>query len=219
MRGPFFVRLTAGLIFSLFATASAAQECGHPISTGPTPTASDALFTLRAGVGIGSCDILVCDVDASCAVTATDALILLRVSVGQQADIECGTGCFATTTSLPATTTTLMPAASWTEVFEILDYYNCSTSGCHGGSSEAGDLGKLDKYDKGYNQLVNAAVDCEGSAYGLRVIPGNPDASFLVKKLEGTYDCGVSMPIVGEPLLQSDLDTIRSWIAGGALKD
>jgi len=218
MRGHFFFRLACSLTFSFFATASAAQECGHPLSTGATPTASDALFTLRAGVGIGSCDILVCDVDASCSVTATDALVLLRASVGQPVTMECAVGCFATTTSLPETTTT-MPAATWSEVFEIFDYYNCSTSGCHGGSSSEGDLGKLDNYDKGYAEHVDAPVECGDSSYALRVAPGNPDASFLISKLEGTYDCGSFMPLAGSAVLQSDLDTIRSWIAGGALKD
>lgn len=211
-------RLAIGLVISLSTTTAAAQECGHPVSSGATPTASDALFTLRAGVGIGTCDILVCDVDASCSVTATDALVLLRVSVGQQQEMNCAAGCLSTTTSLPMTTTT-MPAATWTEVLEIFDYYDCTTSGCHGSGASAGSLGNLDNANKGHDELVNEDVDCNGSSYALRVVPGNPDASFLVKKLEGTYDCGTSMPIVGDSLLPSDLAAIRSWIAAGAIKD
>jgi hypothetical protein len=65
--------------------------CGHPVSgSAASPiTASDALFTLRAAVGIGSCDDCLCDADGSGNVTATDALVILRAAVGQPVTLAC----------------------------------------------------------------------------------------------------------------------------------
>ena len=50
-----------------------------------------------------------------------------------------------------------------------------------------------------------------------RVNPGNPDLSYLIQKLENTGGVGV-MPPSGM-LAQPVIDTIRQWIAAGALDD
>lgn len=50
----------------------------------------------------------------------------------------------------------------------------------------------------------------------LRVDPGNPDDSYLIRKLEGTAAVGGQMPLDGEPLPQADIDVIRQWILDGA---
>jgi hypothetical protein len=66
--------------------------CGAPISGNEppaAPTATDALFVLRAGVGIASCELCECDVDSSGKVSATDALIVLKASVGQPVSLVC----------------------------------------------------------------------------------------------------------------------------------
>ena len=48
------------------------------------------------------------------------------------------------------------------------------------------------------------------------VMPGVPDSSYLIQKLEGTAPIGSQMPL-GIPLLeQSQIDLIRQWIADGA---
>jgi hypothetical protein len=52
-------------------------------------TASDALFTLRAGIGLESCLLCVCDADNSGNVSATDALTILRAAVGQPVTLNC----------------------------------------------------------------------------------------------------------------------------------
>lgn len=52
-------------------------------------TASDALFTLRAGIGLESCLLCVCDADNSGSVSATDALTVLRASVGLPVTLNC----------------------------------------------------------------------------------------------------------------------------------
>ncbi len=50
----------------------------------------------------------------------------------------------------------------------------------------------------------------------LRVAPGNPGASYLIQKLEGTASVGARMPLNGTPLAQSDINIIRQWITDGA---
>ena len=50
----------------------------------------------------------------------------------------------------------------------------------------------------------------------IRVVPGNPNASFLIQKLEGTQSLGDRMPQFGPYLPQSTIDLIRQWIQNGA---
>lgn len=64
--------------------------CGKPTdSAGANPLAKDALFTLRAAVGQGSCVPEVCDVDDNGKVLASDALRILRRAVGQDIALAC----------------------------------------------------------------------------------------------------------------------------------
>jgi methionine-rich copper-binding protein CopC len=51
----------------------------------------------------------------------------------------------------------------------------------------------------------------------LRVNPGNPNASYIVQKLQGTNAVGARMPFGGPYLSQPQIDLVRSWIAAGAL--
>lgn len=51
-----------------------------------------------------------------------------------------------------------------------------------------------------------------------RVEPGNPDDSYLVRKLQGGPDIvGSQMPLGGPPLDQDMIDMVREWILAGAL--
>ena len=59
-----------------------------------------------------------------------------------------------------------------------------------------------------------------------RIAPSSPERSFLMHKIDGSFECelllcgstcGTQMP-QGQPALSSDkADTIRRWIAQGAL--
>ena len=49
-----------------------------------------------------------------------------------------------------------------------------------------------------------------------RVKSGDPDASYLVHKIEGHASEGVRMPASGPALSRQDIALIRRWIAGGA---
>jgi hypothetical protein len=70
--------------------------------------------------------------------------------------------------------------------------------------------------DVAYQQLVNAASI--GKPGAIRVIPGDPDNSYLVHKLEGAADIvGRRMPLNSPTFLtDGQIKIIRRWIAIGA---
>jgi hypothetical protein len=70
--------------------------------------------------------------------------------------------------------------------------------------------------DVAYENLVNAPS--VGQPGAIRVIPGNPDNSYLVKKLEGAAGiAGRRMPTTGPPFLtDGQIKIVRRWIAIGA---
>src|SRR5574337_1432119 len=85
----------------------------------------------------------------------------------------------------------------------ILDV-NCLSGGCHNATDRAGDL--VLTAGQSYNNLVGAAsFNLAASAAGLqRVVPFNPDTSFLLIKLVGpAAGEGSRMPL-GAPPLSSD---------------
>lgn len=90
---------------------------------------------------------------------------------------------------------------------------NCVSAGCHPGGGAPFSLRSGDSYDR----LVNVDATTGPCAGIKRVVPGNPDGSALVKRLEGT--CGTQMPIGGSPLPPSDIQRIRTWITQGALNN
>jgi predicted CxxxxCH...CXXCH cytochrome family protein len=82
---------------------------------------------------------------------------------------------------------------------------------CHSATSA---LGGLDLESDPYVALV----DVVSQAYGVRlVVPGDPQASFLMAKLNGTMATGQGsfMPPNG-PLDPADLDEVYGWILDGA---
>lgn len=91
----------------------------------------------------------------------------------------------------------------------------CATAGCHAGAAAPQGL-RLDETSS-YGLLVNVPSSEVPSI--LRVLPGDPDGSYLVQKLEGTAAAGARMPLGRPPLAQSTIDVIRQWIIEGALDD
>jgi hypothetical protein len=69
-------------------TLESGGECADPVPPASI-TASDALFALRAGVGLETCALCSCDADGSGSVAATDALTILRAAVGQPVTLNC----------------------------------------------------------------------------------------------------------------------------------
>lgn len=97
---------------------------------------------------------------------------------------------------------------------------NCADSSCHGGNPPPFAPMSLDA-TAAYATLVNRPSSQVPSM--LRVAPGDPDESYLMKKLLGTARSvgGVdsTMPLLRPPLSAEQLELIRSWIARGAPND
>ena len=87
----------------------------------------------------------------------------------------------------------------------------------HGLPHQHGPHGGLNlNHDVAYEQLINLAS--RGKPSAVRVVPGDPDASYLVQKLEGAAGiAGRRMPFSGAPFLtDGQILILRRWIAIGA---
>jgi mono/diheme cytochrome c family protein len=84
---------------------------------------------------------------------------------------------------------------------------------CHIGS--AAPLGLALDANSAYDKLVNVQ-SVQRTAFR-RVLPGKPDSSYLVLKVEGRSGIGGQrMPLGQPPLSAEQIKTIRDWIAAGA---
>lgn len=63
-------------------------NCGDPTGTGEV-TSVDALFVLRAAVGLESCDLSLCDVNSDGFITVLDAQLVLMASTGLGVVLDC----------------------------------------------------------------------------------------------------------------------------------
>jgi len=79
---------TATTVFGRTAEAVPSVICGDGTLDGGI-TATDALFALQASIQLTFCSVVACDVDATSAVTATDALRILNVAVGVNEPLNC----------------------------------------------------------------------------------------------------------------------------------
>jgi hypothetical protein len=78
--------------------------------------------------------------------------------------------------------------------------------GRHTGVDETGlDLTTLGALRQGGFQTGNSVV-----------VPGNPYASALVRKLQGTYDTGQRMPRFGPYFTDEEIEIVELWIEQGA---
>ena len=93
--------------------------------------------------------------------------------------------------------------------------FNPSCIVCHAGASAPQGL-RLDAASS-YANLVGVRSQQHSSLF--RVSPGQPDASYLIRKLEGTASSGEQMPLGGPPLPASTIAFIRQWITDGAQPD
>lgn len=85
---------------------------------------------------------------------------------------------------------------------------------CHAGAAAPQGL-RLDAANS-FAQLVG--VPSREVPSQLRVAPGDPDASYLVNKLEGTATVGDRMPLGGPPVPAATVLLVREWIAAGAAR-
>src|SRR5215471_5847848 len=127
----------------------------------------------------------------------------------------CGSGNGDNNTAAPAGTPPTQPPITGLQptLASIQDnVFTPICTRCHTGSNAPQGLA-LDAGVSAGN-LINVAVPRDPSQ--VRVLPGDPDHSFLIHKLEGTQSIGQRMPLGGPFLDQTSIDDIRQWITNGA---
>ena len=91
---------------------------------------------------------------------------------------------------------------------------NCALSGCHAGANPQ--LGMSLEDGLAFGSIVN--VQSQEVSGMMRVNPGNPEQSYLLKKVRGDADIvAAQMPLGRSALSDEDVELIRQWIADGAL--
>lgn len=93
----------------------------------------------------------------------------------------------------------------------------CATSSCHSNGNQAAGLA-LGDADTSFGELVGEFSGQNGQGAVMLVAPFDPDASYLIQKLENTAGISGGRMPPGVPLQQSDIDEIRQWIMDGALR-
>jgi len=118
-------------------------------------------------------------------------------------------------TSEPADTDVVLDP-TFTNVHEEILQPSCSFSACHG--SGAGYLELVG--DASTNHAVLVGIVSFGSPEETLVIPGDPDGSYLVKKIDGAEGIeGDPMPPPGGGLSEEQIALVRAWIEAGAPND
>ncbi|MGO8991718.1 MAG: hypothetical protein ACLQVI_00210 [Polyangiaceae bacterium] len=113
-----------------------------------------------------------------------------------------------------------------TDVFPILST-SCAFASCHGSlSAPSGGMYLGGSPASVYANIVN--VQSTEYPTMARIKPGDPTNSFLLRRIDGdacnlagctTTTCAELMPQGGPQLLSTQLDTVRGWVAQGALSD
>lgn len=108
------------------------------------------------------------------------------------------------------------PAAASLFQTEIAPTLQTACATCHLTGQEAGNMSLIPS--KAIATLVN--VDAIGAKGVKRIVPGDPDASYVIMKLEGTHTAkagiGGSMPFGAPKLPPEKIASFRRWIAEGA---
>ena len=131
-------------------------------------------------------------------------------------------GCDESLSDLTGPTPNLEPTLSsiQREIFDVSDESGrLACTQCHVAGGIAAGTGLILTEGNSYASLVNRASSLKPGE--TRVIPGDPDASYLVRKLEGGPDIiGVRMPRGNGPFLtEGQMLVIRTWIQRGALNN
>lgn len=111
-----------------------------------------------------------------------------------------------------------IPAPTLDSIQAVVFGPTCATAACHtGGGAMLPGAMNLTSAQASFDDLVN--MPSLQSPGAIRVIPGNPDSSYLVQKLEGTAAVGGRMPFGSpDPLDPAVIAAIRQWIADGAMR-
>jgi sugar lactone lactonase YvrE len=101
------------------------------------------------------------------------------------------------------------------QVLPLFRQRNCLNSTCHGGFP----VNPESEYDmRSYATLFGPGL--QSKTFGMcTIVPGNPDASFLMEKLGSSPRAGAQMPDGFPPLSAADIALLRTWIEEGAVDD
>ncbi len=144
--------------------------------------------------------------------------ICLCVSIVAGASAGCDEKLSDLTGPTPDLTTTF--ASIQREIFNTTDSSGRSACiQCHVTGGAAAGTGLILTSDVAYANLVNRASRLRAGE--TLVVPGDPDRSYLVRKLEGGPDItGLRMPRNTGPFLTAgQMAVLRRWIALGAAND
>lgn len=138
--------------------------------------------------------------------------------LGALAIVGLGVACDEKLSDIAGPTPNLTPTLSsiQRDIFNAADSTaRPACTGCHGAGRGAGGLSLTE--GAAYAGLVGVAST--GKAGEVRVIAGNPDGSYLLKKILGTDIVGDRMPRRGPYLSDGQIRIIRRWIELGAKND
>ncbi len=146
------------------------------------------------------------------------ALLLLTISGckgGGQYDTQSSGGA-----STPGTDPKASPnvsqttAAGFKKDVEPIFSSVCARPSCHG-EAKSGDM----QLSPGMAYANTVNVKSSEVPELMRILPGDPDKSYLVMKIEGRQTVGMRMPLTGDPLSEKQIQAIRGWIQAGAKND
>ena len=128
-------------------------------------------------------------------------------------------GCDESLKDIAGPSPTLTPsfASIQAEIFEATDSSGrAACVQCHTNVGRTPPAGLNLTHDAAYAALVG--VPSVGKAGAVRVVPGDPDNSYLIHKLEGRSTIvGQRMPRTGGPFLtEGQMMIIKRWITEGA---
>jgi hypothetical protein len=109
------------------------------------------------------------------------------------------------------------PAFTFAQVQAQIFTPNCAKAGCHAASAASG--GMVLEAGRSYGEIVNRPA--VGNASLDRVEPGNPERSYLIRKLRGDSDItGSQMPLDNPgSLTREQMDGLVGWVRAGALNN
>lgn len=116
----------------------------------------------------------------------------------------------------PCSLGTYSPTATvsyFNDIMPLLQRSGCQTAACHGGPFPSSGY-DLRSYEASFGPGVQAALFAT-----CNIVPGNPEASYLLEKLHPNPRFGGRMPSLLPPLEDEELDLIRTWILEGAGND
>jgi hypothetical protein len=152
---------------------------------------------------------------ACCRVTSRGKM---KATIAKSAAVCGGTACAGVRSAMDACTDEGKCSGS-AAVFRSLQGVftgSCALPSCHSSIARQGGL-VLESEDVSYSSLVDQpSTHPEAQAAGLlRVKSGDPENSFLIRKLRGLGP-GLAMPDGGAPLPESIIAVFEDWIARGA---